>query len=150
MFHNVLDKTQSAWYSTRMNTDKQLDKYDNLMIRLFKNSNLRHSQRFFQYMKRIWGWRCGMEPEFVKVEYIVYHFIELGFAIGIINESLIKRLISDADPLNMYRFVARQQKPGDFKDYYVCWMMALASYFALTKVSDLPGFKKPARFKKQA
>lgn len=129
-----------------MNT--QLDQYDNLLIRLFKNSKLRHSKQFFYYVRRIWGIRCALAPEHVELKYVVDRLLDLGLGLNIIHADNLHRIVEAADPKQMWRFVARKQNPDDFKDYYECWLMALASHFALTEISKLTGYTTPAKFKK--
>lgn len=138
------------------NTPEPLDQYDNALIQYLKKSGNNNAPRL-EDVRAIWGWRCGMTPECVRLTDIAESLYVLCEQLDLLGPSLSTfpggrggfGVIADAAPDRGWTLgLLGAAWVGDSPDnhYWFRIIAVLCSRLRLSEVAKLPGYNHNAKF----
>ena len=125
-----------------MNKPYQLDKWECAVIRAFKHGTSDNPLTINQLLE-IWSERCGMDVEYVHLEYITEHMFEVARKLNLFDEydGKLLNFIQSLNPKENWKYVCRANPhKKDENDFDMILLSRLDSLFSLTEVSKLNGY----------
>jgi len=132
-----------------------LDQYENALIQYLKKSGNNSAPRL-EDVRAIWGWRCGMTPECVRLTDLAESLYELCERLDLLGSSISMfpsgrggfGAIADAAPERLWALnLAGMPGPGESaeKHYWFRIVAVLCSRLRLSEVAKLPGYDHGAK-----
>jgi len=123
--------------------NKILDEWDCRIIRHFKRSTVKNPIDI-DTLKGIYSDRCGMDMDYVRLQDITEHLLDLAFELNLLDNSYrFGEFIASLDPKHNWKYVCDvNQYKKDETDFQMILLSRLDSLFSLTNVDKLPGYRE--------
>lgn len=145
--------------NTIAQSPRPLSQYENALIQYLKKSGTSCSshacQPRLEDLHAIWGWRCGVEPQYVRLTDLAESFYVLCERLDLLGQSFSNfpggpggfGVIADAAPERDWTInLAGRPGPGASGEshYWFRIVAVLCSRLRMSEVAKLPGYKHGA------
>ena len=130
-----------------------LDQYENALIQYLKRSGNNCTPRI-EDIRAIWGWRCGIDPQHVRLTDLAESLYVLCERLDLLGPSLSNfpggqggfGVIADAAPDRVWtlNLVGVPPEAGPDTHYWFRIIGVLCSRLRMSEVKKLPGYKRNA------
>ena len=122
-----------------MNKNFKIDEWDFKIINIFK-SHIGETALIIDKIKKIWGERCALDPDYVRVSDINDRLIKIVYYSDVLNdERKFIDFINNFSEKNNWKF--RHAYNKDNPDFDLMLLSRLDSLLSLARIDEIPGYE---------